>query len=402
MTATVRCADADVISGRVTLGLDGAWVAWLRLDRTTAPTGSVTIEADGGFTLTGTVAVSGVQSDVAYVRIVGGAGGLGVDVSGFYRSAKMRDVLRAIAAQSGESLDADISDDVLGIDLSLYTLGKCSAARALTQAADVASEVLGERVRWRVTDAGEIWMGAETWPDATLPAGASVIDSNPTDRTYTIGAQTPALLPGVNLSGVGNVASVEHYIEPDSIRTIASLTDRADAHRRTTRTALGIDPDAHLPAIDRLALYRAEVKACASDGSTVDVAPIDPRVPPMQGIPLRSPFPAAYVVATSYVPVCLVGWEGGDPSKPYALPHWTANGPASKVVIPVDGTMFLGAETGAQFVALANLVLSELQSIATALSSHTHTGVTVGLGVTGSSNSTYSASSVAAAKVKAK
>ena len=55
-----------------------------------------------------------------------------------------------------------------------------------------------------------------------------------------------------------------------------------------------------------------------------------------------------------------------------------------------------------QFLARADRVLSELQSIASALISHVHSGVTTGAGLTGPSNSTYAAASPACDKIKAK
>ena len=72
----------------------------------------------------------------------------------------------------------------------------------------------------------------------------------------------------------------------------------------------------------------------------------------------------------------------------------------SGFVITAD-SIKLGSMMATDFVALAALVLAELGNIATALTTHKHTGVTTGPGVTGVSDSTYSPSSVAATKVKA-
>lgn len=82
--------------------------------------------------------------------------------------------------------------------------------------------------------------------------------------------------------------------------------------------------------------------------------------------------------------------------------HATAGSVTGPRVHFRDSTITIGDESGAQLIALANLVKSELQSIATALASHTHSGVTTGTGTTGTSNSTYSASDVAASQAKAK
>jgi hypothetical protein len=166
------------------------------------------------------------------------------------------------------------------------------------------------------------------------------------------------------------------------------------------RAANGQDPDVVPPDLFRLGLYRAEVKAAASDGSTLDVAPEDQRLSLAQNVPMRVGIPGAVVVVKAGA-VVLLGWEAGDPARPYCTPLWEAGAGVTKLVANAD-LVVLGAESGAQFIALANLVKSELQAIATALTSHTHSNVTTGSGTTGGSNSTYAANDVAAANAKAK
>jgi len=171
------------------------------------------------------------------------------------------------------------------------------------------------------------------------------------------------------------------------------------ALRRMVRTALRLDPGAELPRIDYLATYDAEVKAIAADGSTVDLEPKASHVKPINGVEVRLGVPAA-VAIVEVGAIVKLGWVGGDPKQPYAEPSWKQGATVTKLV--VNGTLIiLGAEAGAQYVALANLVKAELQSVAAALLAHKHTGVTVGMGVTGPSDSTYTAGDVAATKVKA-
>jgi hypothetical protein len=143
--------------------------------------------------------------------------------------------------------------------------------------------------------------------------------------------------------------------------------NEADLFRASTRAALGLrEPDGTTPGdapeLWRLGTYRATVKAAASDGSTVDVQPEDPRLSQrgegMQAIPLRQPFPGAIVVPTTSSTV-RIGWESGREDRPYA-DLWL-DGSASKIVI--NGTLVIaGAETGAQFVALSNLVTARLMN----------------------------------------
>lgn len=165
------------------------------------------------------------------------------------------------------------------------------------------------------------------------------------------------------------------------------------------RKALGLrtaDPD----ELWRHGLYRARVEACAADGSTVDVTPEDPRLPARKAVPVRVGVAGAQAVVSQGA-VVLLGWEAGDPARCYAVPSWEAGATVTKLVLNAS-TVILGGETGAQFVALANKVGTELDSIATKLAAHKHIGVTVGAGTSGIWDQTYTAGSVAASNVKAK
>ena len=142
--------------------------------------------------------------------------------------------------------------------------------------------------------------------------------------------------------------------------------------------------------IDYYAYYKCKVVSQSSDGLKVDLVPEDQRIPTLSNIPLRLGIPQAVAKFAPGAHVML-GWENADPSKPYALAGFSND--ATLTMLEIGGS-------SAQFVALANLVKSELGSIATALSSHTHSGVTAGAGMTGPSSSTYSAGDVAAQKVK--
>jgi hypothetical protein len=76
-------------------------------------------------------------------------------------------------------------------------------------------------------------------------------------------------------------------------------------------------------------------------------------------------------------------------------------GRSVRVIVDGGGLVHLGSEVGAEFVALAEKVLSELQSIKTSHDTHVHSGGTI-LGLTGTPTvSMPSPESVAADKVKA-
>lgn len=220
--ALVVCAGADVLSGRISLRLRGAWSAELVLDTDTRPTGKVELEAEGGLELTGTVVGGGPGlTGATTVRLVGGAGGLAKQVSGAFRSAQLRDPLDAALRAGGESLSSTVATSILGIQLARWSQGKHHVGRELDDLAAAATKALGSTVNWRFLGDGAVWLGVETWPAATLPDGAEVLDALPAEGRYVIGVDTPALLPGVDLAGVGKVQAVDHVLDSTAVRTHA-------------------------------------------------------------------------------------------------------------------------------------------------------------------------------------
>lgn len=216
----IRCGGYDVIDGSIRMPSLGAWFAPLRLDTATAPSGSVKIVADGGFTLTGFVAVAGIHHDIAYVNIVGGAGGLGkIMTPRAYQNAQLRDPLQAIMSMSGESLSSTVASSVLAVQLPAWTIVAETAAHAL----DALCGAAGTGTTWRVLEDGTIWMGVDTYPSKDLPAGSDLLDAFPNEGRYTIGCDAPWLLPGVTIAEVGKVAAVDHWIAAHELRTWAWL-----------------------------------------------------------------------------------------------------------------------------------------------------------------------------------
>jgi len=218
--ALVTCAGADVLRMRVHMPQRRSWWGWLDLDTATAPTGKVTIAAAGGLSLVGTILQpSGVFLDSARVRVVGGAGGLEQVISpGAYENAQLRDPLNAILSAVGESLSSTVSASILSVLLSHWTLSAIPAAQAIDELSWAAADALGQSIIWRVLSDGTVWLGAETWPSQTMPAGADVLEQAPAEGRFVIGATTPFIVPGVNLQDVGNVIAVDHWVRHDRVR----------------------------------------------------------------------------------------------------------------------------------------------------------------------------------------
>jgi hypothetical protein len=102
---------------------------------------------------------------------------------------------------------------------------------------------------------------------------------------------------------------------------MAGVSDRL---RAVIRAALGLPKDPGAPPdLMRLGLYPARVDKCASDGSVVDVTPDDPRISPEKNVRLVVPIAGAVM---TFAPGAIVrlGWEKGDPSRPFCVPIFDA------------------------------------------------------------------------------
>ncbi len=104
-----------------------------------------------------------------------------------------------------------------------------------------------------------------------------------------------------------------------------------------------------------------------------------------QGVPIKHGLPGCAVVVPTGARI-LLGFENADSTRPYAA-LWEGVTPFTLISIgdfhiETGGTSRAGG--GANFVALANLVLSELNAVKTAFDAHTHiTTATVSAGAPG-------------------
>lgn len=182
---------AAILRACVSLPLAGVWSAALDVDSAEDITGAVSVEIDGTPVLLGTVVSGGVTHGLWRGRIVGGAGGLrGTLPARAYRDITLADVVRDALAESGETLSSTSGD--LSALRRLWHRAEGAAARTLTAVADAAG------YGWRVLPRGDVWVGAETWPDAP-DADLSLIDRDPSQRRYTLGGDVVGLRPGTLL-----------------------------------------------------------------------------------------------------------------------------------------------------------------------------------------------------------
>jgi hypothetical protein len=214
-----------VFHGTICIPRVGAWSGDLAVDKQEAITGACTLAIDGGLTLVGTAARSGVWLDTARLRVVAGAGGLGKTARPqHYRQTTMRVVLQDLLATAGERLSATADASTLALTFPAWTTIAQPIGRMI--AALLGDTRLGPATAWRVLADGRLWVGQETWPDSGLANLTDYQDlaESPEEGIVELGVEAPRLLPGTVLGG-RRVSYVEHRIDGNGARTCFWVED---------------------------------------------------------------------------------------------------------------------------------------------------------------------------------
>lgn len=306
-----------IISGSILMPLNGVWTGDLVIDQPngngfSAGTPVAIVAADSGFTINGVVspARTGDFLDTVHVRVLGGAGGMANDVQPrayVQPGAFGKDVIAGLMTDSGETLASTSDPTLLNANLAAWAV----MAGPTSQALDTLIKFNSPTDHWRFLSDGTLWIGSETWPASSDEY--ILINQNPAEGTFDLGVDTPSIMPGVSISGVGNINLVEHQILSDSIRSKVWID--LDTTSRGLASAITSIIQKETADIDYFALYFASV--VSQNGSVCDVIFSDQRLAGMSNVAIRSGIPGHTFQVT---PGCniLVGWEDGNPSKPYA------------------------------------------------------------------------------------
>jgi hypothetical protein len=389
-----------LISGEVKEPLTGAWIGSFVADHDEDLTGSVTVELDG-VEFVGTVRDSQVDNGKVTVRLVGGGGSLskeadaGEIASKSYQGVSLATVLADIVSAAGETLASDATS------LATTRVRNWQRSRGPYRRA-LEAVVTKAGLSWRVRRDGTLWLGTEPWP-AVDEEGISEVEGTAADGFFGL-RDAIAVRPGVTYQG-NRIRQVTHSVDKGGTATTAwtkSANGALDALIEQLRRESDFDRPWACQVISQRDDYSLELLPDDDRirGSGLDQILIAPGLP---GIRAEVPGGAR----------CYVEFVGGDPSLP-RVTAWDAETALTLITV--------GASGSAEFVALANLVLAELQSVksefdtvkasldtfATSFLAHVHSGVTTGPGSSGptvtpgpSYTVGYSASSVAATKLKA-
>lgn len=339
--------DVPVLNGTIVMPRKGVWVADVVIDQ---PDGTgfdvgtaVTIDASG-FELSGTVVPGRTGSYLDAVHVIVKGGSAGMQKAAQPRSyvqpgALLRDAAEGIARDAGETLSDTIASELLNRNLVAWAVlaGPCASAL------EVLLETIDPSLNWRILSDGSLWFGAETWP--AVKQDFELIDHDPSKGTYVLGSDEFLVTPGVELEDVGQVNRVEHTIERSRLRSMVwvSIEDEDRGVKPTIKRIV----DERLHGIDYFALYDAKLVSQSADNATVDLHPTDSRLPGMTKVPLRHGIPGLTVQVAPGATLRL-GWDNGDPSKPYAC-LW--NGGETVISEVISATLLkLGASAAADAV----------------------------------------------------
>jgi hypothetical protein len=333
--ALLEANGLSVVSGCISMPIEGAWHTDLVVDATTADqlAGAVTLSiADRELELKGTARLRGAFADAASVRVMAGADGLKKSVTPrHYNNAIARQVFGDILGDAGETLASTADAAALASLLPSWAIIGAPAGLALTRLVGALGAI------WRVLPDGSVWFGTDTWPELTFEH--AIVHDYPERGVLELESEAPLLRPGVTFEG-RRIYYVEHRIEGRHLETTAWYDETQRGRAPLVASVRGA-----LPQIDYLTTYRAKVVAQSADGKTLDLQPDDARLPGMQQVPLRLGLPGviALLAPGAFVEV---GWDGGDPSQPHAK---LFEGGETVTKLVVKATMvYLGDEAGAK------------------------------------------------------
>lgn len=300
-----------LVSGTIRLPRVGGWWMDCEVGTDEPIAGSVVVASDIGLSLKGFVHRGKASNHKQEMRIVGGAGGLGkLVVPKHYTDPSVGTVLSDLLAGAGETLSPTTSPSILGVRLDNWTTVPVPTGKAI---ADLVSHCPFGTM-WRVLPDGTVWLGAETWPTVDSEEIRD-ISNDDAAGSVELGMAAPTLRPGVTLNG-RKLDYVEHRIEERTIRTTVWLLDElmGDESSRM-HDAVAARVRAKLPTPHYFGVYPFQLVQQA--GFMVEGLPQTEGLPPMSNVPLHVGIPGIEMQVQAGATI-MIGWEGGDPERPYA------------------------------------------------------------------------------------
>ena len=295
----------------------GRWTADVVVDSDVDITGAVTITL-GTVALSGTVYRGGLDAGRWSGRVVGGAGGLETSLEPKnYVLTTLATVVADIMSASGETLSDD-SEDLSGEARGNWHRTRGLAGHALQAVADD----LG--VPWRMLRDGTVLLGEDEAVELDSAAEQLVVLAQPDIGSALVApAQDPVVRPGVLLDGRA-VSYVATVVDAGKLRQEVWYDDDAGSLvGRVKGSLLRLIEAAVGRRLTYAYLWPCTVAAQAPDGA-LELLPDDRQVrgSGMSRVYIRHGQPG-YETEVPTGARCMVGFEGGDPSRPYVA-QWLA------------------------------------------------------------------------------
>lgn len=374
--ALVGLGGQDCIETRILMPRTGAWVLDAVVDdpdQVSTVTRSISISInDGALTLTGTAARAGVFVDTGHVRIVAGAGGLGLSAAPkHYNGVSVGVILGDLLAAAGEALSSTADNGILSTGLDAWD----ASATPIGTLISLLLAAAAPGASWRMLADGTLWVGTETWPNLGIDSSTyQIFEDSAEQNTMLIGVDAPLMLVGTTFEG-RRVSACEAHVgqEGEGVQQRIWFEDAAISDTdRLTKALNGLvqDAAARIDRIDYTRRYPATV--IQQSGSTVDVQPdqVNGRdlLGDMAGVPLW--LPAGMGVSGVSGGRVEIGWLGGDPSKPIAI-AFDASNTVQTMVLAVVSQLFLGGPGALPALAGTPHQLAEAELIGALLNAFT-------------------------------
>jgi hypothetical protein len=347
----------------------GAWQIDMRIDDPNPPTGKVRVVLDtdvqalgitAGRVLRGTATRSGPFIDASQVRVVAGAGGLGLTAKPrHYEAPTLGLVLTDLLRDAGEDMSGSADLGILNIQLAAWTTGARPVGSVIRDIFAVAAPAAA----WRMLDDGTVWVGTDAFAASPIDASTyEVIDRSAEENSVQIETDGPLPLVGTTFEG-GQVNCVQDDV-PHVGRVGARIWFENATPAGADRVLAAIQALVRgtSPGIDHRFRYWAGVEA--QGGATVDGRPENPGVPDMGGVTLAAQAGDSVDGVTGGR--ALVGWAG-DPSQRVAHGFDGAAMPNTRTLAVIT-MLFLGGQAGAEPAVLGEQLLEYLGVLATAIS----------------------------------